>query len=296
MIRRPSLSHILLGACCLVSAAWLLAACRKPAEFVYTDEEGENATEVVVTDENGQATALPEGTVLGVYVVDGDGNVVFQQVAVDKSGNALLPVTNGGTVIAYSPYQEEWGEDAFISNPVFTVQNQQSSKENYRNSDLMMGSSAPVTRADGPGMVFQHMLARIVVNIIDDIGTANLSQTETTLLDAYTSVTVDLPHQTVRTVELKRGNIRMLANTATDWRLTCQAIVAPHAMEEGTPFFSVHLFGDKPQTFPLPKDAQLESGSTFTFNLRLTEQGLIPDGWFITDWDSQEENDFFVQG
>ena len=296
MIRRPSLSHILLGACCLISAAWLLSACRKPAEFVYTDEEGENATEVVVTDENGQASVLPEGSVLGVYVVEGDGTVVFQKVAVDASGTALLPAIGGGTVIAYSPYQEAWGEDAFLSHPVFTVQNRQSSKENYRNSDLMMGLSAPATRADGPGMIFQHMLARIVVNIIDDIGTANLSQTETTLLDAYTSVTVDLPHQTVSTVEIKRGNVRMLANTATDWRLTCQAIVAPHAMEEGTPFFSIQLFGDKPQTFPLPKDVQLTGGATFTFNLRLTEQGLIPDGWFITNWDSQEENDLFVQG
>ena len=294
MIRRPSLSRFAVGACCLVSAAWLTAACRKPAEFVYVDDEEEQETEVVVVDEEGRESALPEGATIGVYIVDEDGNVSLQQVEVDEDGNAVLPASEGGTVIAYTPFQEDWGEDAILTSPVFTIADDQSTAAGYNASDLMIGTSGSSTKAGEDAFSFSHMLAKVVVNIIDDIGLSDLGKTRVTLLNVYTRVTVDLLKQQVSTIQIGQGDILTLLQTATSWRVSCYGIVAPHAMEEGVPFFSVNLFGDTPQTFPLPQDVTLESGSTFTFNLRLTEQGLIPDGWFITDWDNQEEEEIYT--
>ena len=86
----------------------------------------------------------------------------------------------------------------------------------------------------------------------------------------------------------------MLPETASDWRYTCSAIVAPQSLKQGTPFFSVTLSGDSPQVFGLPEDASLESGSTFTLNLRLTQQGLIPNGWSVTDWEYGEDQSISI--
>jgi len=265
----------------------LAAACHKPAEFVYVDELQESWT---------QAGSLPAGAVLGVYVLDEEGNVSFRKTVADKDGNAILPAPEGGTVIACTPCLDDWDADAVQNNPIFSVKSDQGTLENYLASDLMMGMSTPSSRKDGQAMTLSHMLCKVVVNIIDDIGCSDLSQTRVDLLSMYNSVTVDFLGQKVNTVEIKRGDIRMFSVEASDWRLTSFAIVAPHEMEAGSPFFSVALFGDNPLTFTIPEGASLEGGSTFTLSMRITQQGLIPDGWSITDWENEDEHEIVVIG
>lgn len=294
MLHLPSsFSGLRLGGACLLLAGvvGVAAGCHKRIEFEYIDEEEESQSVVVQTDENGLESALPAGADLGVYLVGGDGNVSLSHVLVGEDGTAVLPaVAAGESLIVYSPYQEDWGVEAYYSNPVFAVAQDQSTAEAYASSDLMMGVYSPETRAEGPEITFSHMLSKIAVNIIDDIGLSDLNKVEVSLVGAYTSVTVDLPHQEVRTVEIRRSDIRMYSHTASDWRISSLAIVAPHDLVAATPLVSVNLYGDHPQVFLLPEDVHLAGGSTYSVNIRLTQQGLIPDGWSITDWDDQGEN------
>ena len=290
--RNKTSSRWLLCACCVLGAAWLEASCRKPDDYQYVDDKAqEGGTTVVVTDENGNNTSLPGGATIGIYVVDENGNVTLRLVTVDGDGQAVLPsAPDGGAIIAYSPYQSAWGTAAFSTNPVFTVQGAQDPLSQYVASDLMIGVSRAGTRAGGSTMAFKHVMAKVTVNIMDETGSADLDSIDITLLNLKNSVTVDLPNQQVTTVELTRADIAMLTEIATAWRITSRAIVAPQAVAEGADFFAVKLFG-KTQVYPIPQATTLEGGRNMTVNMRLTEVVLVPDGWYIADWDNVDAQD-----
>ena len=298
MRRIPSSSPIIQATCWLTSVLMLFSACSKQSEFEYIDEEVTNTDEspnVIVTDENGNETTLTPGSTIGIYVVGEDGNVTLQRVEVDENGNAILPSSNQGTVIVYTPYQEEWGEEALTSNPVFTVESDQTTQERFQASDLMIGSTGQTTRATGnESMTLHHMLAKVAIHIVDETGRVDLTRIGAELLDVCNSVHVDLAHQTVTSIEDARANIPMLSEMTTDWRISSYAIVAPQSVADGTEFFAVTLYGNR-QKYPIPEAVTLEGGKTYTINMRLTEHGLLPDGWYITGWDEQEERNIDVK-
>ena len=298
MKRIPSSSSIIQAVCWLTSFLMLFSACSKQNEFEYIDEEVANTDErpnVTVTDENGSETTLTPGSTIGIYVVGEDGNVTLQRVEVDENGNAIIPASGQGAIIAYTPYQEDWGEEALTSNPVFTVENDQTTLERLRASDLMIGRTRQTTRAATDGsMTFLHMLSKVAIHIVDETGRVNLQAIAAELLGVNNSVTVDLVHQTVNNIEEERANIPMLSEMTTDWRISSYAIVAPQFVAEGTEFFAITLYGNR-QTYPIPEAVTLEGGKTYTINMRLTEHGLLPVGWYITDWDEQEERNIDVK-
>ena len=266
--------------------------CSKPQEFEYIDDitSSENGTYIIVTDENGVPGDVSPGTTVGVYVVNEDGSVTYLTVEADENGNAILPTSAlGGNIVAYSPVQDEWGEAAYATPQMFTVKSDQSDEANYIASDLMMGSSATATRSEQSVMTFRHMMAKVAIHIIDEIGRTDLSQMEAELIAQKSAVMVDLARQSVATVRDLQTNVVMLSKMTTDWRVSSYAIVAPQTVTDGTPFFAVTLYGTR-QTYTVPQDAVLEGGKTYTINMRLTEYGLIPDGWYITDWDDVGES------
>jgi len=283
----------------LATAIWLLSACSKQSEFEYIDDvvvvpNDKEQPNVTVTDENGNETTLPQGSVIGVYVVDENGNVTLTQAEVGEDGNAVLPASAGGSMIAYSPYQEDWGEDAITTEPVFTVKEDQRSNDAFEACDLIVGTTAGVTRAPSEGgIAFRHMMAKVAIHVVDETGRVDLSHIGARLLGVYGSVKVNLAKQSVTTLEEDKLVIPMYSELTTDWRISSYAIVPPQSIADGTPFFVITLYGN-PQTYPIPEAATLEGGKTYTINMRLTEHGLIPDGWYVTDWDEQSEQDIDI--
>ena len=294
MKRFPSLSLLALVLLCG------LTACSKQEEFEYTDdtvEQDKQVPNVVVTDENGNTSALPAASTIGVYVIDGDGNVTLQQVEVDENGHAVLPTSNQNTtMIAYTPYQEQWGEEAMSEEKEFTVQDDQSTEAGYWASDLMIGTmqTGETTRAAAEGsMTLNHVMAKVAIHIIDETGRIDLTRIGATLLNVKGSVMVDLPHQQVNTMDDSHCDISMRWEMTTDWRISYYAIVAPQSVAEGTEFFAVTLYGNH-ENHPIPEAATLEGGKTYTINMRLTEHGLIYDGWSITGWEEESERNIDI--
>lgn len=300
MKRIPSISCRMPAVGWLVCIALLLAGCSKQNEFEYVDDIikdiDDNTPAIVVTDENGNESVLPGGTMIGIYVMDGNGNVSLQQAEVDENGKAVLPTSDQqGGIIAYSPYQESWSKAAIDNPTVFTVASDQRLEENYNASDFMIGSMGQVTRAPEGAMVLEHKLAKVAIHVIDETGTVNLGSISAELLNVKNNVLVDLPKKQVTTIPSSSANIFMLSKMTTDWRISNYAIVAPQQISEGMPFFAITLYGNR-QSYPAPQAAELESGKTYTINLRLTEHGLIPNGWYITDWNEENERIIDVRG
>lgn len=290
MKRFTSLSQYVLVSCCLVGFTWFMSACSETNEYV--EEETSNLTKrqtATVTDENGNSSKMAEGTAIGVYMMGEDGSMTLQEVIVGEDGQAVLPTTNRwGAIYAYSPFQDDWDVNSLNENPVFTVQSNQHTQEQYNASDLMMASVKSSDDSDENGYQFRHMLSKVAIHVIDETGSLQLDQISVKLHHVNNSVQTDLLHQTTTTLTEQFSDILMLSKITTDWRVSSYAIVAPQTITEGTTFFTVMLFGVN-YTYPIPQTTTLIGGKTFTLNIRLTLNGLVQEGWYITDWDNEEE-------
>lgn len=280
-----------LSTCYVASAALLAASCCNKAEYEYIDEVEGDEIEVVVSDENGHLTTLSKGTTVGIYVLDDEKLVSHQKAEVGVDGvTALSTSLSGGALLGYTPFQDEWGEGVFTDNPVFSVRYQQGTEENYLASDLLVGKLEQAAKNEISSLVLRHMMTKVVISMVDETGRADLRSIGASLLDMHGRVTVNLKEQSVNTVLLSWHTIDMFTAPSSDWRVTSYAIVPPQTVNEGSDFYEVTLFGVR-QRAPMQESITWEGGKTYTYNLRITRQGLIPDGWTITDWDDVAEQD-----
>ena len=284
----------------LTATALLLTACNgKEEEYMPPIELG-NSDEVVVSvkNEDGTTSSMEAGTTIGFFVIDATGKVVYKEVKTDENGNALLPVGEGGKVIAYSPVQPGWGE-AFDTPHVFSVKTNQAQADNFESSDLMLGTiqttKAATTRSAGE-LPFSHVMAKIMVNVVDETGMMSFDNTTMHLLKMNNSVEVSLSDVSATTVQETRANIRMNPYNVTDRRFSAVAIVAPQQKEKDDDFFEMHVHGAT-QLFPFPETGMLLGNRTYTYNMRFTETGLFLDGSYVTNWvnDGSEELDIIIR-
>lgn len=273
---------------------WLLglllicASCSDPKEFEYVDEDLSTEERVIinVTDPNGEGETIPAGTKVAVYMMGEDGTYQLVEVVVGKDGSFVLP-TAAQQVIAYSPQQDNWGMDALEEPQLFSVQSDQTTEENYEESDFMIGTLGQM-RSTTQNMQFTHMLAKIVIHIMDETGANDFEQCGITLRDMRNTVWVDLSKQAVTTVEDAEADIKMQPYSVTDHRISLRAIVAPQTKLTGDKFIVFSNAGHGIR-YAIPQDAELQGGKTYSFSMRLTESGLVFDGSSISDWKNEGE-------
>ncbi len=275
----------------LLLAAMLLACtpCSKSDDYVYVDDTVDYSGRVTtkVTDSSGNESALTAGSELGVYATNSSGDVTLHTVKAAKDGSIVLPVSaKKESLVAYLPYQEEWDESAMRETELFTVKENQSTLDGYNASDLMIGVNDPDDAESG--MRFTHVLAQVVINIVDATGTNDFYHCGVTLYNVKNTVSVDLSKQSVSTVEDMRGNITMLPTLVSDFRLTVKAVVAPQQIEGGERFITFTNNGYS-RRYSIPQLADLQGGKTYTVNMRLTQTGLEFAGSSIYGWEEVGE-------
>ena len=279
---------------------WLLgllltcASCSDPKEFEYNDDDYNTEEKVVVnvTDPNGEEEAITAGTKMAAYVMGEDGTYELVEVEVGQDGSFVLP-TSAQQIVAYSPIQEEWGIEAMTEPQLFSVQSDQTTEENYEESDLMIGTLG-LMRSTTQDMQFSHKLAKIVIHIMDETGANDFEQCGITLRDMSNTVLVDLSKQAVTTAEDAVADIKMLPYSVTDHRISLRAIVAPQTKLAGDQFI-VFINGEHGIRYSIPQDAELQGGKTYSFSMRLTESGLVYEGSSISDWKDEGENELDIK-
>lgn len=278
------------------AAGMALSACSKSNDYVYVDDDDEpdKATVSVVAEDGTVSLLVPQSTI-GLFVIDEGGNVTYREVVVDANGKIVLPEgADASSLILYSPCQAEWGRDALYTPQRFQVQENQSTEKGYQASDLLVavrGTSAG-TRSSDISLSFRHMMARMVIHIVDEVGSTDFSSVSMRLLGMNNSVDVSLATQSVSTVPESVADIGMLAYAETDRRLSLCAIVAPQTREPTDNFIEFSHYGSH-RLYGIPQTAELQAGMTYTYQMRLTESGLIPDGTFISNWDDDGSDAYF---
>ncbi len=284
----PSISFQKLTSLWLMTCVLLFSACSDSKEFVYIDDDEDGEVTLTLIDTNGNTNVIPSGSRVGVYMVGDDGAVTFQQEEVGGDGSLILPASaRGQQLYVYSPYQDVWGTDALSGTQLFKVLSDQSTLSSFQASDLMIGS-LDNSNSTNTSMTFSHLMAKVVIHIIDESGQVDMSQVSAELLNVYHCANIDIKNAAATTIEDEVTNIQMYPEMSTDWRLSTSAILPSQTITAGTEFFAITVYGVR-QTFSLTEETVLMSGQTFTLNIRLTDQGVILDGSYVTDWEEDSE-------
>lgn len=276
------------------NALWLLAvmllstACSKSDDYVYVDDTKSNdgKVKVTVTDSNGTASSITAGREMGIYITDADGNVTFLKVSVGQDGFVVLPTdAQSKKMLAYLPYQNSWDTEDLPDFCRFHVESDQSTETGYQASDLMVGKAEA---GDTAGMSFTHMLAQLVIHIVDETGANDFQTCSVKLRDVQDAVDVDLQKPSVATVADSKADITMFPYVVSDHRLSLKAIVAPQQVEAGERFV-VFVNNGHATRYSIPHKADLQGGKTYTISMRLTNKGLEFVGSTVVDWDETVE-------
>lgn len=289
MKRSLPLSKLINTLSALLCVTLLMTSCHKKKQYEYIDGEESNIT-IVAADDDGYSSELTPGSTVGAYLLDKDGGVNFQTATVGTDKTALISNNKSLlTAFAYTPYQDNWGMASLTTPPTFTVLSDQSTAEGYVASDLMAGE----LNSQQTTIELKHLMAKVAIHVVDETGELNLNKIKVQLLNVKSSVSFDMQGLSVSTNASETTDISMISKMTTDWRISSYAVVAPQSVADGTIFFAVTVYGSRFE-YSIPSATTLESGKTYTINMRLTNLGLIPDGWYISDWNNDGDQDLNI--
>ena len=246
------------------------------------------ALTITMATDDGE-TSLDEGTAVGVMAVGQDDAVAAQAVVTAAAGGQLdgaAPVTavmaDGMRLCAYRP-STLWTADSYGQMVDFSVPADQSTADAYDAADLML---APLTAVEGgrTHLLMSHMMAKVSVHITDVTGNYDMTEATMMMPGCNTTVTADLATATATTVDGMTADIRPYLLQGNAYRASASAVVAPGQRAAGSVLVSVTIDGET-LTYGMSGADVWEAGKEYVYTMRLTNEGLVPYGSYVTDWD-----------
>lgn len=235
------------------------------------------------------------------YTANGSGSFNGSTVYYPQSGN-------GVNIYAYAPWKDGLSLDG---NYAFSIQQDQSTDENYLASDLLWGqpmklktddsgdyeSANPVKRTkENVNVTFKHLLSKIQIELTPEAGlTAKDFRGATlTILNVKHSTSLILAEGTIS--EASGDPFDVTAATYEDKEgltgenLKAAAIVVPQTIAKGTKFLKVTLKSGGELYYTLPSGADdadlvLKSGKIYKYDIKVKLTGLTVTSQ-ITDWET----------
>lgn len=291
MKKNKSIQKVLVAFPVWVALSMVFTSCGKDDEV--TDTVDEASVLMVSVAEGDETVALTEGTAVDLFAIEGERSIVAQATATAAQNGqltgaeAITAVMKDGIQLTACSPSGLWTLDTYGQPLTFKVPADQSTSENYKAADLKMAPLTAVT--DGKAtLVMEHVMVKVSVHITDVTGNYDLSHVGMIISGVHTSVTADLAQHTVTTVESTTGDILPYSDK-NPYRATATAIVAPGEMSDGNVWIRVDVDGET-FTYNLPKDADWQAGTENVYSMRLTSEGLVPYGNYVTEW-GDGEND-----
>ena len=249
-------------------------ACSNDAdEELYRESEIRLKSEILptrVTSLDYQSTQIVTGQQVGVTITG--AKTEHNNVAWTAGSDGLL--SNNGeavyysgrreaTITAYHPYNSTWTGNIHR----FSVNTDQSSKTDYRNSDLLWATNRSAKTENAVTLNFSHKLAKINVTLtstdIDDLSDATITICGTSITTGFNPATGALSEATKNVQEIKAGVTAAGAYTAS-------AIVVPQTVPTGTRLIRVEHNG-KSYYYSLDAPKELKPGYSYSYTLNVKE-------------------------
>ena len=298
----------------LASAVVALAACSSNEEFeqIGNCEIKLNSTLLVQTRaaQDIQSTAFDSGAEVAVFINEDSSSPSTsydQPLQYDVEDDGSLTTTNpqyfpqngnGVNIVAVYPFEAAQNVEVTETAALFSVQSDQSSKDNYKASDLMVGepTSKPVYRTtDNVTLQFKHCLSKININIKvgDGVDANDLNDAIVTIYTRTNEATFDVQSGVITAVG-SQGQAASPFVTVGDLTASgngfegMSAIIIPQDISAGSQFITIDTNNQTTYRYNLPNTVNLisfEPGKAYTYNLTVRKSGLTLDNTNITDWD-----------
>ena len=266
-----------------------------------------------------QSTEFDSGAKVDVFInenTDGEASYKYLQPLTYFTGTGGSLTTentqyfpqNGNGVNIIGLYPSDLTTDIEDDAVAFSVKSDQSTDNNYKASDLMVGkpeNGNPVARTTSSiALQFKHCLSKINVNILagGGVSTDELSGATVTIYTRTNDATFDAnKEEDIVTAVESQG--QAASPFVTMGTLTpsgngfegLSAIIIPQDIQGGSQFITIRTTGQTPATYrysiPTGAAIQFESGYAYTYNLTVTKSGLIVDSSTISNW--QDYGDVF---
>lgn len=177
--------------------------------------------EAVATDE----TATTSYTQPLVYTAGGDGSM-------STSPQPYYPTSGKDVnIYAYYPSGTVTSIDADAEQVEFTVKENQSSDDDYRASDLMYGTASnPVKRIkDDVNITFKHLLSKVTVTLISNVGNPDLTGAKVELLNVQPGTTFT---PSTGTITKATGEKKTITVMDKGTNLSGSAVVVPQTLNQ----------------------------------------------------------------
>lgn len=249
-----------------------------------------------------QASQFANGEKIDVFIresTEGETTTPYEQPLVYTTEQMNPPTNkqpyfptsgNGVNIYAYYP-SNKVGTDITRTDVSFTVEEDQSTDANYKNSDLMYGTPAKKTVArtsSATTLTFKHLLSKVTIKLIQGAGSPALTDAVVKLKDVSPSTTLNASNGTISAASGETKDITVKAKTTTG--LDNSAIVVPQTL--ATSFIEVTLASGG---VLISKDLRDDGGNpinsvvltsgneyTYTITVNLTSLDVTST---ITPWD-----------
>ena len=300
----------------LASAVVALAACSSNEEFeqIGNCEIKLNSTLLVQTRaaQGIQSTEFDSGAKIAVFINENSESPSVdypQPLEYEVGGGGSLTTTNpqyfpqnSNGVTIYAVYPLEAGKNVTVTEQAaeFAVQSDQSTDDNYKASDLMVGSPTTDDKVvyrttDEVTLQFKHCLSKININIKvgDGVDANDLDGARVTIYTKTNDATFDVQSGVITAVG-SQGQAASPFVTVGDLTASgngfegMSAIIIPQDISAGSHFISIATNNQTTYRYNLPNTVNLisfEPGKAYTYNLTVRKSGLTLDNTNITDWD-----------
>ena len=267
-----------------------ITSCTNDTVDIYTQENEIKLTSEItpsrVTSLDYQSTQIVKDQQVGVTITGAKSehkNVVWnvgEEGELSNTGEPVLWANQDIAITAYHPYNSSWKG----TSHEFSVSTDQSTEENYRNSDLLWATETSSKTETAIPLIFSHKLAKINVTLksedIEDLSGATISICGTNISTNFNPVDGTLSATTANIQEIKAGVTSSTAYTAS-------AIVVPQTVANGTPFIKI-THNDRTFYYTLSTNKELKSGRSHNYTLTIKEKEVTTESDKITDWEDDD--------
>lgn len=246
--------------------------------------------------ENGEELEmLSPGTSLGVFTfADNSYTLLSANVrltvgeAASRAADSGFSLSEALGICAYSPYSEAWTDADVTNDLLFRVIADQREEESFLANDLMV---APFTYINSGRVTlrFRRVMAKVSIRVVNRTGSFDLSGAEVSLPSRRSEVFVSL----------LSGKSKVSLDTKTDINafilergadtLAAAAVLLPESIGAGIVVFTLDVNGHR-MTYASVRNENWESGKEYTYEMELTERGLISTGCQVVDWNDGNGN------
>ena len=255
---------------------FLSASCNNDAEF----SNPENSGNVMFNAKFGKATRatdfqfeVKDGISVFASYADSDiageyaQNVKYEFTGKQFETNADLKYPESGKDLKFQAIYPYSSAGYSVPEFSFAVKTDQRSHSNYTASDLMT-ASATGYRNETVDLIFNHRMAKIVINIVAD----SMPTGEQTLTFRNVKYIADV---NLNSNTYFATNATANVTAASNGTNSFKAILPPQSIGKGNIFAEITI-GERVFNWELNRDLIFNSGVEYTFTININEEGDIP--------------------